>query len=557
MRTCSALAVPLLESGAIHVLPLSHFLDRLDRGDILGGPTCTDARGERCRSPVTRRGEPDIADSVLPTKEPPVIRLSSLLAASLTVAPFAIAQAPNFTATAPETVWNTDFTIVASSTGPYQVLGGLFVFDTVTIPAGTTLRGTGSRPMIIVCNQIQIDGTIDASGGNGARIDTLGMANFPALGGQAGPAGGNGGDSSPNAIGQSWTGRPGRGPLQFPGGGGGGGNYSLPQSCDRGSGGGGGSFATTGDPHYKFLPGIGVSFVQGAGYGGFGCLGVSGAATRVLPGGGPGARVVVDARPDNDFFGLGYDVFTQQVVSGELQLVGGAGGGGGGNKSSDNLFLSPNFVNDARGGAGGGGGGCLAIVAINNIVVGPLGRIRANGGHGGGGEQVGSCNQGGGGGGGSGGFLILAARGTIDLHVKGETYANNNYDFVLSADGGVCLTGAFLSPTVTGKYGVNGSLPLSGTNYDLRPLGGFGGMGAIQLMTFPGTNADGTNTVLDDNVNLFANGVLLTGATKQRFLAWRGYQNAVGVPVDDFGAPTNIGSNEGDIRPSPALLPMF
>ncbi len=485
------------------------------------------------------------------------MRLPSLIVASLTAAPFAIAQAPNFTATAPETVWNTDFTIVATPTGPYPVTAGVFVFNTVTIPAGCTLRGIGSRPMLVICNQIQIDGTVDVSGRNGARVDTLGAATFAAPGGVAGPAAGNGGDGSPNGSGQSWTGNPGRGPMQIPGAGGGGGKYSLLQSCDRGSGGGGGGFVTTGDPHYKWLPGGGTSFVQGAGYGGFGCLGARGAPSRVLPGGGPGARAVADARPDNDFFGLGYDVFAQQVVPGELQLLGGGGGGGGGNKSNDYLFLSPNFVNDARGGGGGGGGGCLAIVALNNIVVGPAGRILANGGHGGGGEQAGSCNQGGGGGGGAGGFVILAARGTIDLHVKGETYANNDYDFVLSADGGVCLTGPFLAPTVNGKYGPNGSLPLPGTDYDTRPLGAFGGMGAVQLMTFAGSNADGTNTVFDDNVNLFSNGVLLTGATKQRYLAWRGYQNAAGVRVDDFGAPTNIGSNEGDIRPSPALLPMF
>ena len=41
----------------------------------------------------------------------------------------------------------------------------------------------------------------------------------------------------------------------------------------------------------------------------------------------------------------------------------------------------------------------------------------------------------------------------------------------------------------------------------------------------------------------------------QRFLAWRGFPNASGVWVDDFGNPTAIGDNEGDMRPSPILLP--
>ena len=52
--------------------------------------------------------------------------------------------------------------------------------------------------------------------------------------------------------------------------------------------------------------------------------------------------------------------------------------------------------------------------------------------------------------------------------------------------------------------------------------GAFGGMGIIQLMLPPGSNQDSTNTVLDDN-----------------------------------GKATNIGANEGDMRPSPVILPLF
>jgi len=91
--------------------------------------------------------------------------------------------------------------------------------------------------------------------------------------------------------------------------------------------------------------------------------------------------------------------------------------------------------------------------------------------------------------------------------------------------------------------------------YDQAPLGGFGGMGIVQLMAPPGsTNADGTNTVLDENINVFRNGVLQTGAAKRDLLAWRGFPAAVGF-VDDFNNPVTIGDNEGDIRPSPLLLP--
>jgi hypothetical protein len=60
--------------------------------------------------------------------------------------------------------------------------------------------------------------------------------------------------------------------------------------------------------------------------------------------------------------------------------------------------------------------------------------------------------------------------------------------------------------------------------------------------------------VLADNVVLRQNGVVLQGAQKRTHLAWRGYRNAQGVLVDDFGTPTNIGGNEGDLRPAPVLL---
>ena len=48
---------------------------------------------------------------------------------------------------------------------------------------------------------------------------------------------------------------------------------------------------------------------------------------------------------------------------------------------------------------------------------------------------------------------------------------------------------------------------------------------------------------------------MLTGAQKQRYLAWRGFPDNNGVWSDDFGNPTNIGKAEGDIRPTPILLP--
>ncbi len=488
----------------------------------------------------------------------PCLPLVAAAAAFTTLPALLCAQAPDWTAPPGQSVLDTDSTTLATSSGPVTVAGGVFRFDTVTIPANATVRATGSRPMVWIVDTMVVDGVLDVSGEDGAAAELLNAANIPTLGGRGGPAGGRGGNGSPQIGLQSLSGQPGNGPGNTPAFGGGGGLLSFVAACQRGSGGGGGAFATAGDPHYKAQAGAGTSFVQRAGVGGFGCIGASGSAARTLQGGGPGGLLMLDGRTDNDFLGLAYDVAGGQVVAGELlQLVGGAGGGGGGDLSHDGVLLSPTFVEDSRGGGGGGGGGCLVIAAQTLIRVGPAGRIAANGGHGGGGEWVGSSARGAGGGGGSGGLVILATLGTLELHVKGETYANNDFDFVVAADGGVSTTGAFFSPVIRSKYPTPGFPASYGIVYDSLPLGGFGGMGIVQFVTRIGTNADGTNTVLDDNIQVVRNGVTLAGAQKRRFLAWRGFRNAQGVYVDDFGQATLIGADEGDIRPAPHLLPIF
>ena len=473
-----------------------------------------------------------------------------------------VAQLLDYAPTAPEVVLDTDSTVIQPTTGPpVTVVGGVFVFRNVTISAGVLVRGFGSRPMIWVVDNMTVGGLLTVSGGDGERVNTLNSANIPSLGGAGGAAGGAGGKGSPQISQRTFAGGAGEGPGRTPGVGGTGGliGMNLVAPIGRGSGGGGGAFATQGDPFYPVVWASGTSFVQQLGGGGFGGNGLSGSAGRTLPGGGPGGSPFADGDDDNDFFGVGFDVFRQRVVQGELPFpVGGSGGGGGGDLAQSPGFLSPNWVSDAKGGGGGGGGGCLIVFATTSITVLPTGRITANGGNGGGGEQAGSSNQGGGGGGGSGGMLLLASPGVITLHVKGNTFANNDYDTVLSADGGVTTTGTFGAPVVTGKYPPNGiAIPGTfGTSYDAAPLGGFGGMGIVELATRPGNNADGTNTVLDDNVVLMQNGAPLTGAAKQQFLAWRGFKNVAGVRVDDFGVPTNIGSNLGDIKPPPVLLPL-
>ncbi|MGE3172963.1 MAG: Ig-like domain-containing protein [Planctomycetota bacterium] len=492
---------------------------------------------------------------------------------------------------------DTDFTQVVPANGlAFNVSGGQFNFRNVLIPSNVIVNGQGTRPMVwLVRNEFRVDGLLSVRGGDGARVNTLNSANFPTANGVGVCGGGNGGRGSPGTSSRSPLGEPGDGPFQLAAGGGGPGVMAC-DGCNIGSGGGGGSLATQGDPWYRFDRGAGSSFQQVEGLGGNGCAGASGAPSRTLQGGAPGPRAFNDARSDNDFWGVGINntVGRRIRIRGELAApLGGGGGGGGGDRSSGNcnLVTDNTFINDNKGGGGGGGGGVLIVKALGKIIIGPQGRIEADGGHGGGGEQAGSCNQGGGGGGGSGGMVILMSATGIDINVRGianPTFNGTNgqprmlarytdatigtpavreqdYTFSISADGGICRTGQFLTPDIEGKYSVtgqnrNGALRYDGDDYDIRPLGGFGGMGVVQLMAPPvgpnGPNDDNTNTVLDDNINMIEAGFPQTGVRKQQLLAWRGFPNAQGTPVDDQGQATFIGKNEGDIRPAPLLLPV-
>ncbi|MGB3967912.1 MAG: hypothetical protein WBO45_14355, partial [Planctomycetota bacterium] len=194
----------------------------------------------------------------------------------------------------------------------------------------------------------------------------------------------------------------------------------------------------------------------------------------------------------------------------------------------------------------------------------------------------GASGEAGGGGGGAGGMVVLMSARAIRIEAHGTTaqnrfvygsgaggpFAGNEYTFAVSADGGISTTGQFAAtggaPVIPAKYPANGATMVTGDQYDTNPLGGLGGMGIVQLMVPPGSNGDGTNTVLDDAIHFYLPGQLdlatlplpLGAAAKRQLLAWRGFPDTTGTPVDDFGQPTAIGSDEGDIRPSPTLLPV-
>jgi hypothetical protein len=402
--------------------------------------------------------------------------------------------------------------------------------------------------IFLIAGTFRLEGTLDVGGLDGQRVDTLNSANFPAGGGRGVCGGGDGGAGSPQTIRRSISGQSGYGPMQYPALGGAGGVIACTVGSRPAPGGGGGSFATQGDPWYKIKSAAGNVFPQQKGVGGWG-------AFRKTPGGAPGPAYFQDGNAGNNFIGLGYDVYRRQVIPGELTIaVGGSGGGGGGDASNRCTINDPNFYFDEKGGGGGAGGGVVLIIAEGKIILGKVARLSADGGDGGGGAWVGSSNNAGGGAGGAGGLIALYTRSHIDITIQGETYANKDYVFAVSADGGVGQLSPFggSGGNVSGKYP-----PTTAKNMDAKPAGGMGGMGLIQFMTRPGTNTDGTNTVFDDNIILHKGTTVLTGAEKQRYLAWRGFPNAAGVWVDDSGRATAIGDKEGDFRPTPILLPVF
>ena len=499
-----------------------------------------------------------------------------------------------------EVVLNTSVATVVPVSGPQrEVQGGVFQFRNVTIPTNVTVVGQGPNPLVFLCTgKVLIDGALTARGGAGAQSNGLGQSGASPGGlGQCG--GGNGGAGSPDPLVRDLRGAAGRAATGASMNGGNGGYLACLTGCytgsgyngsGGGSGGGGGSLAVQGDPHYlstapanaqpNVAPTSNTVFQQRAGYGGSGCSGGSGTRSGFLRGGEPGLTVFVDSRSDNDFWGAGVDLHRRLRIAGELAVpVGGGGGGGGGDTSWTPTcsLTSSNPQNDYKAGGGGGGGGVIVIKALDEIWIRSTGSVRADGGHGGGGAQNAASGEAGGGGGGAGGMVVLMSAQAIRIEAHGNLSQNrfaygpspgapflgNDYSFAISADGGVSTTGGFGSVNITSKYPASGNVPVNGPTYDTDPLGGFGGMGIVQLMTPVGTNADGTNTRLDDNIHFHLPGALssavlpppLGAAAKRQLLAWRGFQDATGTSVDDFGQSTAIGNAEGDIRPAPTLLP--
>ena len=99
--------------------------------------------------------------------------------------------------TSQEVVLNTDFTQIQPSNGQaINVVNGIFMFRDVVIPAGVTVRGVGTNPMVwLVTGDFEVSGRLLVVGGDGQRVDTLNSANFPTGGGVGNCGGGSGGQA--------------------------------------------------------------------------------------------------------------------------------------------------------------------------------------------------------------------------------------------------------------------------------------------------------------------------------------------------------------------------
>lgn len=205
---------------------------------------------------------------------------------------------------------------------------GPWTFTTVHIPAGVTVYGAGSQPLVIAAQQqIRIDGVLDARGQGGGAAESACCSNpgpgAPGIGGAPGPGGGRGGDGSATGAGEAGegvvAGQGSAGPASVAGGGGGGGAVAAGQAGGCPSGGAAGAKAPP--------SGAAGATPSGSGGGGAG-LSTFGGASPGSGGGGGGGRVVLRA--------------PLIAGSGAILVDGGAGG--------DNASDGGSF------GAGGGGG---------------------------------------------------------------------------------------------------------------------------------------------------------------------------------------------------------
>jgi hypothetical protein len=415
----------------------------------------------------------------------------------------------------------------------FEVVGGVFAFTDVDIPAGVVITPIGANPLVLTATgSIRIAGSIILDGLTGTPENANDSAVTSVPGGPGGSGGGRGGEGHPvlffppdqvsylSLVSPPFGGR-GIGPKYLNGlltfnaiGGQGGqsgaldhedgaGNYTTDveitcneflssNSCgEKVAGGGGGSFLVKGKS--GGAGDFGIGNVLATGTGGYEVrpyVDFDDPNVELLPGGGGDWPFYNDGDQDNDFIGAGGQV---------PRILGGQGGGAGGSKieayycghwciadsdpANDAGCLGGEFnngsgqpqyadsVGDARAGGAGGGGGGLLIQALGPITLTSTGLLSAIGGAGAGGEALGCAYWGAASGGGSGGAIVVQSATSITIGPGGR----------------VDVTGGL------GERGTKSSAYLQ-CQHDGGPgSGGNGGAGLVQLQVPAGTTA----TVVD------------------------------------------------------------
>ncbi|HEY6160000.1 MAG TPA: T9SS type A sorting domain-containing protein [Bacteroidia bacterium] len=237
--------------------------------------------------------------------------------------------------------------------GAYQALnnttlaGGTYNFTSFTISPGVTVTVTGTQPLTIMCSgNVAINGTLDASGGNG----TNGVTSSNAGTGGVGVAGGsNGGDGiySNNTgplDGQAGFGN-GMGAYGSGWSGGGGAGFDTVGQSSGGVGGAGGPIY--GDAQLTVV------------YGGSGGGGGSGGYSCGSGGGGAGGGVIVISSCGTITIGATGMVKTNGGNGGS-DGTGNCGGGGGG--SGGTIWMGASTItNNGSISSVGGAGGASAV----------------------------------------------------------------------------------------------------------------------------------------------------------------------------------------------------
>jgi uncharacterized repeat protein (TIGR01451 family) len=292
-----------------------------------------------------------------------------------------------YTAAIGTTTFDTDALTYGGTAGGVVSSGAaVFTFSSITVPAGATIRGVGSRPLALLSQSgVQINGTVQANGSNATATAPSCQANTLSPGGAGGGAGGRGTIANPGA------GSPGSGP-----GGGGGGPAGTAGSGGGGYGGAGGAGGSGGGAGGAAYGDLTTTFQGGSGGGGAGTN--SGDGCQGASGGGGGGGLLISA-----LWG-GITISSTGVVSanggsGALSDTGASAGGSGGAV----VLRAPNITNNgaarANGGGGGaggccggGGGGGGGRILVAGSMGGP-GTLSVAGGGGGGGSGAGGSGN--------------------------------------------------------------------------------------------------------------------------------------------------------------------